>query len=180
MWEIYKSGSVRDVELLKGSYTMSTRQKRTLRKTLGLVVETCIAGTCLFLTGCPTDPVPAENCTPADNKVVELTADVSGKTYFVGDTVTITWKVDGTKITNGQVVIDVSIDNGISWSAIPSQGIAVAAAAECMTYRWPIGKENEFVEYASVNAECILRIHQYSEIQNGVVFANQIFTVKKK
>jgi hypothetical protein len=26
MWEIYKSGSVRDVELLKGSYTMSTRQ----------------------------------------------------------------------------------------------------------------------------------------------------------
>jgi hypothetical protein len=27
MWEIYKSGSVRDVELPKGIYTMSTRQK---------------------------------------------------------------------------------------------------------------------------------------------------------
>ena len=45
MWKIYKSGSVRDVELLKGNYIMSTRQ--TLKLTFVLILI-------LVMIGCST------------------------------------------------------------------------------------------------------------------------------
>jgi hypothetical protein len=129
----------------------------------------------------PQNEGTSQNCTPADGKVVELTSLLTGKTFSIGETVNLTWKADRTKVSNGQVVVDVSVDNGITWSAIPTGGIVVPTGDQfqCMSLNWVIGKEGEIVHYASGNNQCILRIHEYSDISNGVVFSSQMFTVKK-
>ena len=119
------------------------------------------------------------DCTPTEGKLVELTADVAGKTYSIGEKVTLTWKIDGNRITNGKVVIDVSPDDGISWSSIPDAGISVPAQYQCMTYEWTVGSEGEFADYKDGNNTCILRIHQYSDVSNGMVFSGTKFTVNK-
>jgi hypothetical protein len=129
----------------------------------------------------PQNVETANNCTPAAGKVVELTTSLAGKTFTVGETVNITWKADRNQVSNGQVVVDVSIDNGITWSAIPAAGIVVPSGDQfqCMSLNWVIGKEGEIVVYASGNNQGILRIHEYSNISNGVVFSSQTFTIKK-
>lgn len=149
-----------------------------------LLKSILIAGTSLFVVmSCNLqDEETTENCTPADGKVVELTTEMSGKTYKVGETVTIAWKIDRNQINNGQVMVDVSPDNGQTWSGIPDLGIHIPTSGEqyqCMSFDWKIGDEYEVVEYETTNSQCILRIHQYSDVSNGVQFTKQKFTVNK-
>jgi hypothetical protein len=129
----------------------------------------------------PQDDDTSNNCTPADGMVVELTSSLAGKTFNVGETVNLTWKADRNQVSNGQVVVDVSNDNGINWSVIPTAGIVVPSGDQfqCMSFNWVIGNEGDIVNYASGNNQCILRIHEYSNISNGVVFSSQTFIVKK-
>jgi len=132
----------------------------------------------LVIIGCNEEQ--SETCIPANGSLIELTTNIAGKTFDVGNTVKLSWKVDSDRITNGQVVIDISIDNGVNWSAIPEAGIDISSESQyaCMEYTWVIGNEGEFVDYADVNNNCLLRIHEYSNNSNGVVFTNQKFTIR--
>jgi len=125
--------------------------------------------------------IPSEDCAPSGGKIVELTTSLSGTTHTVGETITISWKTDRNQITNGQVVVDVSIDNGITWSAIPDAGIPVPSGNhyQCMSLNWKIGDEGEAVDYESENGQCMIRIHEYSNTSNGVVFSDHKFTIRK-
>ncbi|NLE02874.1 MAG: hypothetical protein GX640_23650 [Fibrobacter sp.] len=147
-------------------------------KTLALLAALWTTG--FILSGCG-DEEQTEDCIPADNSVIELTTNLSGRNFHIGDTVIISWKVDRNKISNGQIVVDISPDNGITWSAIPSAGIAIPQGQyQCMEMTWVIGNEGEVVDYEDKNDKCIIRIHEYSNNSNGVVFSQQKFSISSK
>ena len=130
----------------------------------------------------PTDEGSTSDCTPANGAFIELTTDISGKTYTVGQTVKLEWKIDRNQIKqNTSVQIEVSIDNGISWTAMTSPSVEVPSGDQyqCMSYDWVIGSEGEAVAYESVNQNCLLWIHEYSNSSNGVKYNDRKFTVNK-
>ena len=135
----------------------------------------------LLLSGCNPQESEEVDCTPSNNEIVELTSELSGKTFNVGDTVELKWKIDRDAISNGSVDLKITIDNGLSWSTIPegSIDIPVGEQYQCMAYKWVIGEENEIVDYQQTNTGCRLWIHEYSVRSNGVKFSDPLFTVNK-
>lgn len=150
-------------------------------KKVTLICATVI--TSLLIWGCkdPESSTPTQNCTPADGKMAELSTPVAGKTFKVGDTVKIEYKLDVAKLKGTLIDISVSADDGMNWSDIHNGGISVSESQgqyQCLSYDWIIGKEHDYVSYASVNDKCILRIYEYGT-SNQVVFSQDKFTIKK-
>ncbi len=136
--------------------------------------------TTLFLWGCEDNTVkPEDGCTVSDGGMVELVYPEGGETFYIGDTVTIKYKIDSERIIDAG--IDVMANGAEIGVSIPSKGIDVPTDQKynCMSYEWVIGDENGDVNYKSEN-EVVLFIHLYGSMVVGKIFSDQSFTVKER
>jgi hypothetical protein len=112
----------------------------------------CVAGlvaTGLLIAlsaGCKDNPVP-----PLPQDPIELLYPVGGESLKVDSTVVIRWQInDSTKITSGSVAVDISLNNGISYSTMGSGSFTF----DTTFYSWTVA-------LGQVSAQCIVRVRDY-------------------
>lgn len=122
-----------------------------------------------------------ESCTPPPDatKVIEITYPKGGETFKVGQTISISFKVDASKVS--QIVPMISIDGGeTSPKNIPPTGgvqVKEGSGFVCMEYSWTIGQLPANLVYSDVNPNCIIRIEKYG--QGSVADESGVFTITK-
>ncbi|MBN1307931.1 MAG: hypothetical protein JXA18_08445 [Chitinispirillaceae bacterium] len=120
------------------------------------------------------------DCTPADADMgIELVFPRGGETFTVGSNVAVSWKVDGTKMS--QVALMVST-TGLSgpWRNIFGHGIDVPQSGNlCMDTVWTIGQEYEknYIDYGPSGTTVHLRVCGY--INNDLKDESSMITVQR-
>lgn len=121
-----------------------------------------------ILGGCSN---PAE--VPVDNSEIVLLTPKGGETFHVGDSLKVTWKLQG----NGSkdiiaVDVELSPDNGKTWGLFLSVSAIYPDNAQWENFSWKIPGTFNFLGTPITlanNSQCLLRVEQYSTLNPNLI-----------
>lgn len=115
----------------------------------------------ILVLDCESSTEP-ENNMPQNGENIEVTYPIGGETFYIGDTITITFKVNADSIEG--VLPRISIDSGKSWPEITVEQITPpGSGGQHIPYIWTIGEEIGEVDYKDTNPVCIIKIQNYND-----------------
>jgi hypothetical protein len=120
--------------------------------------------------------------TAPDNSEIVLLTPKGGETFHVGDTLRVTWKVQGKGLTDITAVdIELSPDNGKTWGLYLSVSSIFPGTAQWENFSWKIPSTFDFVG-TTINlandSQCLLRVEQYNTSDpNQISVTKTAFTI---
>jgi hypothetical protein len=150
------------------------------RKKFGLIIGTCMVF--VLSTGCKdsgTDPDPngPESTFP---DILALTNPWGGETFYIGDTVRVTWKADTSPSTQlSGLKICLSADGGADYHTTKPLNVNEGQIDPAGSYRWIIGSE-AYAEIAALlpSEECRILVVDYQKSE--IYSESGIFKVKRR
>jgi hypothetical protein len=117
------------------------------------------ASTLLTIGGCAKTTAP-------DNSEIVLLTPKGGETFHVGDTLKVTWKIQGLGLTDINAVdVELSPDNGKTWGLFLNVSSIFPNTSQWENFSWKIPDTFDFVgtKISLANdSQCLLRVEQYS------------------
>lgn len=100
-----------------------------------------------------------------DESVLRLLSPNGGEVLTAGDTVTVRWAGDTNRVS--EVVLDVTVDNGLTWYRVTGEGVVTTADDEWGQWRWAVPDtfhQSGLDPFSPTGAtECIMRVSDYAE-----------------
>ncbi len=117
----------------------------------------------ILLTSCDSSTEPEDNM-PDNGKNVQVVYPIGGESFTVGQTVTIQFKINATKVASAMP--NISINGGMSWDDIPKQAVYAnsGGGGQLLTCQWIIGQEVIPVTYDTTLTNCKIKIYDYGKI----------------
>ena len=128
-----------------------------------IAVAFVVLSTLFSLSGC-TSPTAS---TATDNSEIVLLSPKGGETFHVGDSLKVTWKVQGLGLTNITAVdVELSPDNGKTWGIYLNSFSSISPnSPQWENFSWKItntfDKGGTIINLAN-DSQCLLRVEQYS------------------
>jgi hypothetical protein len=148
---------------------MLLEKSRTASLITTAITVALVASSAIVLLGGCTSPTQ----TPVDTSEIVLLTPEGGETFHVGDTLKVTWKLQG----NGSkdiiaVDIELSPDNGKTWGLFLSVNAIYPDNAQWENFLWKIPGTFNFLGTMITlanNSQCLLRVEQYSTLNPNLI-----------
>jgi len=143
-----------------------------------IAVVLAASSTLLPLSGCSKSATGPS----ADSSQIVLLTPKGGETFHVGDTLKVTWKVQGKGLTDiAAVDVELSPDNGKTWGLYLSVSSIFPGTAQWENFFWKIPSTFDFVgttiTFAN-DSQCLLRVEQYDTSDpNQISVTKSQFTI---
>ena len=129
-----------------------------------IAVVFVVLSTLFSLSGCTS---PTTRSSAADSSEIVLLSPKGGETFHVGDSLKVTWKVQGPGLTDINAVdVELSPDNGKTWGLyLNSFSSIFTNSPQWENFSWKItntfDKGGTIINLAN-DSQCLLRVEQYS------------------
>jgi hypothetical protein len=149
--------------IAEGENMLSEKSRTTSLIAAAIAVVLAAFSTLLPLSGCSK---PTTGPATADSSQIVLLSPKGGETFHVGDTLRVTWKVQGLGLTDVTAAdVELSPDNGKTWGLYLSVSSIFPGSAQWENFFWKIPSTFDFVGTTITlanDSQCLLRVEQYN------------------